>query len=108
MFCISIIFNHGVKLDSVDLLQLTILTNLAEGELSVKELSEYIGVSRRSVAKSLTVLESKGYVEKKAVIGKDVIYSITENGLEELYKYYLYIKRLVEDMEFALCSRFEC
>lgn len=98
----------NVKIVYVNLLQLTILTNLAEGELSIKELSEYIGVSRKNIAKSLIELENKGYVEKRAVIGKDVIYSITENGLEELYRNYLYMKKLVEEMEFTLCNRFEC
>lgn len=92
----------------MDLLQLTILTNLAEGELSIRELSEYTGATRKNIIKSLLTLENKGYVEKRAIIGRDVIYSITQDGLEELYKNYLYMKKLLDDMEFTLCNRFDC
>ncbi|ARM76036.1 helix-turn-helix domain-containing protein [Acidianus manzaensis] len=92
----------------MNLIQLTILTNLAEGELSIKELSEYIGTPKKTIAKSLSMLENKGYVEKRALIGKDIIYSITDAGLEELYRNYLFIKKLLDDMEFTLCNRFDC
>lgn len=92
----------------MNITQLVILTNLAEGELSITELAEYTGIPKKSIIKAIKSLESKGYVEKRAIIGKDVVFSITEEGLEELYKYYLFMKKLVEDMELTLCSRFEC
>jgi DNA-binding transcriptional ArsR family regulator len=84
------------------------LTNLAEGELSVREIMEYTGLSKKTIVKTLRLLEYKGYVEKKAFIGNDVIFGITDRGLEELYKYYIFLQKLMPDMEFALCSKFDC
>ncbi|MCY0882839.1 MULTISPECIES: helix-turn-helix domain-containing protein [Acidianus] len=92
----------------MNITQLVILTNLAEGELSIKELAEYTGIPKKNIIKAMKSLENRGYVEKRAIIGRDIIFSITEEGLEELYKYYLFMKKLIEDMEFTLCSRFDC
>ncbi|EWG06789.1 MAG: marR family transcriptional regulator [Candidatus Aramenus sulfurataquae] len=92
----------------MNITQLVLLTNLAEGELSFKEMMEYTGLSRKKLAKSLRMLEHNGYIEKKAFIGNDVIFGITDKGVEELYKHYLFLKKLLADMEFTICSRFEC
>ncbi|EZQ04733.1 MarR family transcriptional regulator [Candidatus Acidianus copahuensis] len=88
--------------------QLTVLTNLAEGELSVNELTEYTGLAKRKLIKIVKYLEMRGYIEKRAFIGKDVIFSITDLGFSELYKHYIYMRKLIDDMEFTVCSKFDC
>ncbi len=92
----------------MNITQLVLLTNLAEGELSFKEMMEYTGLPKKKLVRSLRRLEDYGFVEKKAFIGDDVIFGITDRGLEELYKHYLFLKKLLADMEFTICSRFDC
>ncbi len=88
--------------------ELAILTVLSEGELSVKEIEEYINISRRDLVKSIRRLEKRGYIQTKAYIGDDVIVEITEYGMEVLYKNFVYLKNLVIEMENVLCTKFDC
>ncbi len=92
----------------MDVTELTVLTLLSEGELSVKEIRQFSGVSRNSLLKALRTLESRGLVQRKMLIEGDVILEITDQGMEELYKYYLYLRDLVGNMEETVCLRFNC
>lgn len=93
----------------MDILQLAILTMLSEDEMSVREIQEYLGAKRKVLAKSLIELEKKGFIVKKAYVGNgDVIFGITERGLEELYKNYLILRDLMREMEFSVCTKFDC
>lgn len=88
--------------------ELAILTLLSEGELSVKEIEEYTGISRKNLIKTVRKLERKGYIQKKAYIGDDVIIEITEYGMEALYKNFIYLRDLISEMENILCTKFDC
>ncbi|MUN29656.1 MarR family transcriptional regulator [Sulfuracidifex metallicus] len=92
----------------MDVTELTVLTLLSEGELSVKEIRRYSGMRRSSLLRALKSLEDKGLVEKKVLIGDDIVLGITDQGMEELYKYYLYLRDLVNNMEQTVCLRFNC
>ncbi|TRM79357.1 MarR family transcriptional regulator, partial [Sulfolobus sp. D5] len=52
--------------------ELAILTVLSEGELSVKEIEDYVNIPRRDLVKSIRRLEKRGYIQTKAYIGDDV------------------------------------
>ncbi|QGA54267.1 MarR family transcriptional regulator [Sulfolobus sp. E5-1-F] len=88
--------------------ELAILTLLSEGELSVKEIQEYVSIPRRNLVKTIRKLEKKGYIQEKAYVGDDVIVEITEYGLEMLYKNFVYLRDLINEMENVLCSKFDC
>jgi DNA-binding MarR family transcriptional regulator len=94
----------------VDILELAILTVLSEEqELSLREIGRYLGVNSKKLAKRIVNLEKKGYIVRKAYIGNgDVIFGITEEGYEELYKNYLVLRDLIKEMEFSLCYKFDC
>ncbi|MCH4815962.1 MAG: winged helix-turn-helix domain-containing protein [Saccharolobus sp.] len=88
--------------------ELAILTLLSEGELSVKEIQEYVNISRRNLVKTIRKLERKGYIQEKAYVGDDVIVEITEYGMEMLYKNFVYLRDLINEMENVLCTKFDC
>ncbi|WP_193385888.1 MarR family transcriptional regulator [Saccharolobus islandicus] len=88
--------------------ELAILTLLSEGELSVKEIQEYVSISRRNLVKTIRKLERKGYIQEKAYVGDDVIVEITEYGMEMLYKNFVYLRDLINEMENVLCTKFDC
>ncbi|MEM0363521.1 MAG: helix-turn-helix domain-containing protein [Sulfolobaceae archaeon] len=88
--------------------ELAILTLLSEGELSVKELEEYTGISKKHLVNAVKKLERKGYIQKKAYVGDDVIIEITDYGMEMLYKNFLYLRDLISEMESILCTKFDC
>ncbi|MEM4943897.1 MAG: helix-turn-helix domain-containing protein [Saccharolobus sp.] len=88
--------------------ELAILTLLSEGELSVKELEEYTGISKKHLVNTVKKLERKGYIQKKAYVGDDVIIEITDYGMEMLYKNFLYLRDLISEMESILCTKFDC
>ncbi|MEJ2769853.1 MULTISPECIES: transcriptional regulator [unclassified Stygiolobus] len=93
----------------MDILELAILTMLSEDEMSIREIEQYLGARRRRIAKSLQELEKKGFIVKKAYIGNgDIIFGITEQGLEELYKNYIILRDLVREMEISVCAKFDC
>ncbi|WP_014511614.1 MarR family winged helix-turn-helix transcriptional regulator [Saccharolobus solfataricus] len=93
---------------SMNVKELAILTLLSEGELSVKEIQEYVNISRRNLVKTIRKLERKGYIQEKAYVGDDVIVEITEYGMEILYKNFVYLRGLINEMEDILCSKFDC
>ena len=88
--------------------QLRILTLLLEGELSTSEIEEYTGISGSRLKKELDALMRRDLIEQKAIIGGDLILSITQNGIEELMREYPVLKDLLEEMEQVLCLRFGC
>ncbi|WP_338601931.1 helix-turn-helix domain-containing protein [Sulfolobus tengchongensis] len=92
----------------VNIKELAILTLLSEGELSVREIEEYTGLPRKNLVKTIKKLEKKGYIQKKAYIRDDVIVEITEYGIEMLYKNFIYLRDLVNEMETVLCTKFDC
>ncbi|BBG22977.1 MarR family transcriptional regulator [Sulfuracidifex tepidarius] len=92
----------------MDVTELTVLTLLSEGELSVKEIRHYSGMNKGALIRAVRSLENKGLVEKKVLIEGDVILEITDLGMEELYKYYLYLRDLVNNMEQTVCLKFNC
>ncbi|QIW23661.1 ArsR family transcriptional regulator [Sulfolobus sp. S-194] len=93
----------------MNVLQLAILTILSEDERSVNELREYLGIDKKRIIKSIRSLEKKGLVERKTYLGEgDVIFGITEEGIQELYKYYMFLRDLVKEMEISVCTRFDC
>ena len=88
--------------------QLRILTLLLEGELSTSEIEEYTGISGSRLKKELDALMRRDLIEQKAIIGGELIISITQNGIEELMREYPVLKDLLEEMEQVLCLRFGC
>ncbi|MCH1770160.1 MULTISPECIES: ArsR family transcriptional regulator [Metallosphaera] len=88
--------------------QLRILTLLLEGELSTSEIEEYTGISGSRLKKELDALMRRDLIEQKAIIGGELILSITQNGIEELMREYPVLKDLLEEMEQVLCLRFGC
>lgn len=93
----------------MNVIQLAILTILSEEERSVNELREILGVERRRIVKNIRILERKGYIEKKTYLGDgDIIFNITESGLEQLYKNYIFLRDLIKEMEISVCTRFDC
>lgn len=93
----------------MNVIQLAILTILSEDEYSVNEIKSYLGISKRQLVKNIRFLEKKGYVEKKAYLGGgDVILGITDKGMEELYKHYIFLRDLIKEMEISVCTKFDC
>ncbi|BCU70967.1 MarR family transcriptional regulator [Stygiolobus caldivivus] len=93
----------------MDILQIAILTVLSEDEMSIREIEQFLGTRRKRLSRSIQDLERKGFIQKKAYVGNgDVIFGITEQGLEELYKNYLILRDLMKEMEFSVCTKFEC
>ncbi len=92
----------------MDVTELTVLTLLSEGELSIKEIKHYSGINKGALVRALKSLEDRGLVEKKVLIEGDIILEITDLGMEELYKYYLYLRDLVNNMEQTVCLKFNC
>lgn len=93
----------------MNITQLAILTILSEEERSIKELGEYLGLSRKQLVKNIRRLEKRGLIERKAYLGNgDIIVGITEEGMEELYRYYMFLRDLVREMEIVLCTKYEC
>lgn len=93
----------------VDITSITILSKLAEyDELSIRELKEILGLETKELVKRLKNMERKGLVEKKAYIYNDIIFGVTDKGLDELYKYYVLLRDLVSELDEILCSQFEC
>lgn len=89
--------------------QLAILTILSEDEHSVNEIGEYLGLSKRRLIRNIRRLEKKGLITVKAYLGGgDVIISITEEGMEELYKHYMFLRDLIREMEISVCTKYEC
>ncbi|MCG3108203.1 hypothetical protein L3N51_00484 [Metallosphaera sp. J1] len=88
--------------------QLRILTLLLEGELSTSEIEEYTGISGPRLKRDLDALLKQDFIEQKAIIGGELILSITQNGIDELMREYPMLKDLLQDMEQVLCLRFGC
>ncbi|QKQ99147.1 ArsR family transcriptional regulator [Metallosphaera tengchongensis] len=88
--------------------QIAILSLLLEGELSISEISEYVGISGPQLRREINYLLKRNYVEKKAFIGNELILCITEEGIEELMREYPLLKSLVQNLETTLCVRFGC
>lgn len=93
----------------MNITQLAILTLLSEEEHTISEIGEYLGLSKKQLARNIRRLERKGLIVRKAYIGKgDAIIGITEEGIEELYKHYIFLRDLVREMEIVLCTKFDC
>ena len=93
----------------MNITQLAILTILSEEEHSIKEIEEYLGLGRKQLIRNIRRLEKRGLIVRKAYLGKgDAIIGITEEGMEELYKYYMFLRDLVREMEIILCTKYEC
>ncbi|AAY80533.1 MarR family transcriptional regulator [Sulfolobus acidocaldarius] len=94
----------------MDILELAILTLLSDQEeLSIREIGNYLGVRNIRLSRSLKELEKKGLIFTKALIGNgDMIIGITEEGVKELYKNYIVLRDLVKEMEYSLCTKFDC
>ncbi|WP_287689365.1 ArsR family transcriptional regulator [Metallosphaera javensis (ex Sakai et al. 2022)] len=88
--------------------QLRILTLLLEGELSTSEIEEYTGISGPRLKRDLDALLKQDLIEQKAIIGGELILSITQNGIDELMREYPMLKDLLQEMEQVLCLRFGC
>ncbi|ABP95616.1 MULTISPECIES: helix-turn-helix domain-containing protein [Metallosphaera] len=88
--------------------QLRILTLLLEGELSTSEIEEYTGISGPRLKRELDALMRRDLIEQKAIIGGELILSITQSGIEELMREYPVLKDLLEEIEQVLCLRFGC
>ncbi|BFH73850.1 winged helix-turn-helix domain-containing protein [Sulfurisphaera javensis] len=93
----------------MNVIQLAILTILSEEERSVNELREYLGLDKKKLVKNIRTLEKKGYITRKTYLGEgDVIFGITDEGMEELYKYYMFLRDLIKEMEISVCTKFDC
>ena len=102
------IYSHEINI-SVNVTQLAILTVLSEEERSINEIGEYLGLSKKQLVRNIRRLERRGLIVRKAYLGAgDAIISITEEGMEELYKHYMVLRDLVREMEISVCTKYEC
>ena len=93
----------------MNITQLAILTLLSEEEHTISEIGEYLGLSRKQLAKNIRRLERRGLIVRKAYLGRgDAIVGITEEGIEELYRHYMFLRDLVREMEIVLCTKYDC
>jgi|GEM_PF-1161909 DNA-binding PadR family transcriptional regulator len=92
----------------MDLLDLEILSLLALSELSGAELSEMTEAGEKRVKVSLRRLEHRGLIYRKAFTAGDVVFAITEDGLESLARDYRRIRDLLSRIEEGVCLRMEC
>lgn len=99
----------GVEDYIVNVVQLAILTILSEDEHSVNEIREFLGIEKKKLLRNLRRLEKKGFIIRKSYLGGgDVVLGITEEGMEELYKYYMFLRDLLKEMEISVCTKFDC
>lgn len=84
------------------------LSLLAESELTVSEISDMVEESQSLTARTLRDLESRGFVIKKMFIGGDILYSITQEGIDYLAQVYPILIDLVNRIEEGVCSRYPC
>lgn len=93
----------------MDLISLAILAKIGEyGELSIKELKEILDIESKLIIRKLSIMEKKGFIERKAFIYGDIIYGITEKGMDELYRHYIVLRDLIPQLEEILCTQYEC
>ncbi|MEM3276365.1 MAG: ArsR family transcriptional regulator [Metallosphaera sp.] len=92
----------------MNLSQVKILTLLLEGELSLSEIAEYLGLSKEKVKRETNRLLKSELIEMKAVIGDEPIFSITRAGIDKLIVQYYLLKSIIREMEEIICSTFEC